>query len=309
MLLVGSHALKYWIPSSLNRIPMDFDFICTYEDFEEWKKYKKFSYLMPHNQGKKMVAKNESGIYEFELAWPGSTAESLLRLTKDLEKKTLFVNNAEVVSNITIAPLDLLYTIKMSHRYLKNNPHFLKTMNDIHVLRDKGFSTIPDKWKDWYKQREKETYNYSHPNLKQNKMGFFNPYEGVDYRFNHDSIHQQVARLEKPAYTYYQKDGEEVMCDKNKFFSVDEKIRLYGVVEEATVLALERSQIPFKGKVSPKKSFDMALEKVCTSITSGYFREFAWENYNKVQSLYDPEYVNKFWKAVEEGKIEKFTNI
>lgn len=181
-------------------------------------------------------------------------------------------------------------------------------MSDIHLMRKKG-AVIPDLLKDWYKLREKETYNYDMPKLNQNKMSFFNPNIGVKYHFSHDSIHEHVARLEKPAYSYYQKDREEVACDKEKFFSLDEKYRLYGVLEEALVLALERSQIPFKGKVDPKWSFDKALEKVCSSITGGWFRSYAWEHYNEVQKLYDPNYVNKFWIAVENNKIQRYENL
>ncbi len=81
--------------------------------------------------------------------------------------------------------------------------------------------------------------------------------------------------------------------------------RLYGVLEEAYVLALERSQIPFAGKVTPRQSFDIAIEKVCTSITSGWFREFAWENYDKVVELYRDDYVEKFKAGVDKGIVKK----
>lgn len=36
---------------------------------------------------------------------------------------------------MVIAPLVLLYTLKMSHEYLKDSPHFLKTMKDIQTMR------------------------------------------------------------------------------------------------------------------------------------------------------------------------------
>ncbi len=85
-----------------------------------------------------------------------------------------------------------------------------------------------------------------------------------------------------------------------------EAVRLAGVLEESYVLALERSQVPFKGKLAPKTSFMIALEKVCTSITSGWFREYAWENYNKVLALYDPNYVKKFWEAVDNEVVKQY---
>ena len=45
------------------------------------------------------------------------------------------------------------------------------------------------------------------------------------------------------------------------------------------VLTIERSLVPYPGKKTPEQAYLMALEKVCTSITSGWFREFVWENY------------------------------
>ena len=78
------------------------------------------------------------------------------------------------------------------------------------------------------------------------------------------------------------------------------------MLEETQVLALERSQVLFEN-VEPKKSFDMALNKVCSSITSGWFREYAWENYKNVQKLYEADYVERFWKDVEIGLVKPLT--
>jgi hypothetical protein len=55
----------------------------------------------------------------------------------------------------------------------------------------------------------------------------------------------------------------------------------------------------------------MALEKVCTSITSGYFREFAWETYHDSINVFNSDskysdYDLKFLKALGENKIKYF---
>jgi len=301
MLLIGSHALNLHFPNEVpgpNRFK-DKDFISSYEDFEEWKKGRKFRALYPIDSGKKMIAvtrKNE--INEIEIAWEDSTADAFKRLVlADPESRRTH-------EGLFVPSLNALFALKNSHKYLKNSPHFLKNMNDIIFMKSKG-AAVSGYYKNWLKIREKETYNYSHPKLDQNKMGFFNPNEGVKYLFDHDSIHQNVARMAQPAYTYYQKDGAEVQCSKEKFFAVSEQVRLNGVVEEASVLALERSQIPYKGKVDPKKSFLIALEKVCSSITSGWFRAYAYDNYHAALALYDDKYVDKFWAAVENGQVKR----
>jgi hypothetical protein len=120
--------------------------------------------------------------------------------------------------------------------------------------------------------------------------------------YDHDTIHLSVKHLDRPAYTYFKPDQNEVFCDRGMFEACDEQTRLYAVLEESYVLALERSQIPFPN-MPRKQSFDMALEKVCTSITSGWFREFSWENYDKVQALYNDNYVDRLYQGVESGLV------
>ena len=134
------------------------------------------------------------------------------------------------------------------------------------------------------------------------KENFFT--NNVKYTYDHDTIHAAVKLLDRPAYTYYMQDGAEVNCDKTKFEEQPEIVRLYGVLEESYVLALERSVIPFKS--DPDKAFKMALQKVCTSITGGWFREYAWQNYDKVLELYHKSYVDKFNIALSKGEILAF---
>jgi len=189
--------------------------------------------------------------------------------------------------------------IKMSHRYKKSSPHFLKTMRDIQKMRKAGAVIQPDH-EAFYRRRMDETYSYGHPKLNQNKDQFFRP-EDDFYVYDHDSLHEAVAVWGLPAYTKYAVDGEEVLSSKEKFFKgVDHLVRIDGVYEEACVLALERSQIPNNFEIDRDWSFKKALEKVCTSITSGWFREFAWEHYDEVMEVYlirsinDQNYVDEF---------------
>ncbi|ENM2376537.1 hypothetical protein AB6T86_000101 [Shigella sonnei] len=189
---------------------------------------------------------------------------------------------------------EICLAIKMSHRFKKNNPFFLKTMNHIQYLRGKGV-TLNDELTEIMLKRQKETLNYAHPVLDTSKSAFF---KDDIYTYDHDTIHEAIALTDRPAYTFYMKDGSEVMTSREKFESLPEMVKLAGVYEESCVLALERSQIPNDFKINPEASFMMALEKVCTSITSGWFREYAWENYSKVVSMYQSlghdDYVKRF---------------
>lgn len=301
MLLIGSVAAKA-AGVDLGREPGDVDAICTFEQFQKWTRDNKsfIKHCQPLSDTKFHVRDNLGRNYEFEIAWEGTAARALL----------------DVYNGAGTASVDWLYALKMSHRYLRNSPHFAKTMRDIKTLREHitqdGDLIIHS---DWFKQRERETYTYKHPKLDVTKQEFFDG-DGVNYVYDHDSIHLAVALslevssygefcVPTPAYTYYMKDGSEVMTSKAKFFSMDEQIRLYGVYEESCVLALERSQIPHglgkEGGPTARWSFEMALMKVCTSITSGWFREYAWENYDKVLDLYNKLGENDYIKRFQEN--------
>ncbi|WNM70247.1 hypothetical protein [Myxococcus phage Mx1] len=301
MLLIGSKALEFQNSFLLARKPGDLDVICYMDEYKAWVEENRsdVTSLLPMGQGKKMVAHMKSGLHiEFEIAWYGSTAEELLLLHKHDLSHQGYVAPLGIVQ---IASKEALLALKLSHRYLKDSPAFEKTMQDIRRMQFFGIH-VSDRYTGWLKRREAETYTYKHPSLQKSKQDFFSG-DGVTYVYDHDSIHRAMAHLERPAYTYFQKDGADVAVDREKWNALPEKTKLYSVVEESYVLALERSQIPFRGKVDPKASFLKALEKVCTSITSGWWREYAWNNYYDARMLYNHSYVEHFWRAVECGIV------
>jgi hypothetical protein len=53
------------------------------------------------------------------------------------------------------------------------------------------------------------------------------------------------------------------------------------------VIAAERMLIPSNWKYSSKLAYIRSLEKVCTTLTSGWFRDFAIDNYPEILKLYD----------------------
>lgn len=303
--IVGSYAMNYWVKPEHQRKPNDLDIVGTYEEIEDFAKLirrsEKLLAKYPMDSGKKVFIQTEKRIIEAEVAWEGSNAAWLQDLiSKDGEETEL-----EGVK-VMVAPFSLLYTLKMSHRYLKDSPHFLKTMQDIQLMRTYGL-TIPEGYEDFYKERQKIQYNYKLPKLNQNKDNFFSG-DGIVYEYDHDTIHEVLKFMEQPAYTYYA-DGE-VWSSKEKFAQCSEEVKLYGVLEESLVLACERSQLAFDPPPEARWSFEYALFKVCTSITSGFFREYAWENYDKVIELYNKvgqDYVNRARAGVENGLVKRLT--
>jgi hypothetical protein len=308
--IIGSRAMNHWVNPEHQREPNDFDIVGTYDEIEAFikhiKRFEKVTRQHPSDGGKKIFIKTDKRIIEAEVAWDNSNSAWLHTL----------INKDGTVTNIDgfdmmVAPFSLLYTLKMSHRYLKDSPHFLKTMKDIHMARSYG-ATIPDCYQDFYKERQKIQYSYKLPKLNQNKDTFFSG-DGIEYEYDHDSIHEAVKFMDEPAYTYYA-DGE-VWSSKDKFHACSEEVKLYGVLEESLVLACERSQLAFDPAPDARWSFEYALFKVCTSITSGFFREYAWENYDAVIALYEKvgaDYVQKAKAGIEIGlvkRLKKDTNV
>lgn len=299
MLIIGSHAAIF------NKIhngeePRDTDVIGTFAELQSLiKELKKDALRETHAAGVGLqicapidashwhIRDHNGWNYEFEIAWPGSSGELLLKLEGNEEGREGFASKEACLA------------LKLSHRFKKDSPHFLKTMRDVQAYKAAGIVLTPELENLWLPQREAETYTYNHPKLDVSKGEFFSG-DGVRYVYDHDTIHEAVSLFHEPAYKNYMQDGAQVMTDADKFFSCSTDIRLFGVYEEACVLALERSQIPFDFKPDPRYSFELALMKVCTSITSGWFRWYAWENYDKVLDLYNQlgenDYVERFKK-------------
>jgi hypothetical protein len=246
--------------------------------------------MIVHKLGEKPI--------EFEIAHEGSTAASLLVL---VHQHGLF----REIEGIAYAHPSVLYTLKMSHRYLKNSRYFSKTMADIHALRAAGFGEIPECLHDWYRERMRVTYLYAHPKLNQSKEGFFKD-DNINYVYDHDTLHECVKTFDRPAFEFIKKDAAEVYCSREKFLEAPETIKLATVLEESYVLALERHQIPNDFRPNPEVSFRIALEKVCTSIASGWWREYAWEHYHAVRALYRPDYVERFHQGLASGTVKPY---
>lgn len=291
---VGSFALKHHI--FVDRISADTDIVGDFDSIQKLHKGMDIVKAYPFASGNKYFAQQRSGaIWESEVAWEGSLSAELLQLIVD-DPKSIRTAGGYVAS------LDVLYLLKMSHRFKRNSVHFDKTRKDIILMRNAG-AVIRDEHMDFFKRREVATYNYAHPKLNVAKGDFF-ANDGLLYTMDHDSVHAAVKNLEFPAYTYFL-DGE-VKVSKSMFHSLDERIQLLSVYEEVCVLAIERSLVPHPGKLSPEQAFDLAQMKISSSISSGWWREFAYENFDKVKAMYSDEYFEKFKIGLANGTVEDF---
>jgi len=301
MILIGSRALYLRCAQALMRKPLDFDFVATMNEAQSWieKNASKIGMTKTYSEknGKKLIAEGSTNV-EFDIVQPGNSNEMLVQLVEG-DKESIETPFGWVPT------LDMLFTIKSSHKYLKNSPHFWKTVADYHIMKRLGAKVRPE-YESFLKLRESETYTYTHPKLNQGKDTFFAD-DNISYVWDHDTIHESVARFDRPAYTYYMKDGEQVMTSKEKFFACPREIQLAGVVEEAAVLAIERSLVPHPGVWTPEYAWKFALAKVCSSITSGWFREFGYDNLPEIVKMFPTGYWEKFQEDCEAGKVKPFT--
>ena len=303
MILIGSRALKLRAYSLFKRAPKDFDFIATQDEVTTWlsKNLSKFKHFKAYSlEGKhdKYIVEGDS-ICEFELVKPNTSTEMLVDLVQS-DKDTIETSFGLLPS------LDMLFTIKSTHRHLKNSPFFWKNLSDYHLMKQMGAVVRPE-FQDFLKLREKETYNYNHPKLNQSKKDFFSD-DGLVYTYDHDTIHMAVKLYDKPAYSYFKKDDAEVETSKEKFLACSHDVQIASVLEESAVLAIERSLVPHPGVLTPEQAWQFAFSKVCTSIASGWWRAFAYENAPEILSKYPKDYFEKFQQALSTGIVKTHTS-
>lgn len=332
MLIIGSTAARHLLPDW--RKPQDTDLIGNFNEIAAWEKqHMEYVEERTYEGDKKIIYKLRvpiitasdgtkfgGGVHfvEWEIAKDGNTASILNDLYgTDVDDYGWVRGNPLFVSNwrAAYAPPEVLLMLKLSHRYLKDSPHFWKTMKDVRMLRESGAELTPSLL-EILKDREAETYTYAHPNLDRSKEDFFAD-DAITYIYDHDSLHEAVAVEDAPAYLQYLKPGAAVAVDMNVFDSLPLSTRINGVVEEAAVLTLERSLVPFwleQGNVEGARNaevevFRKALMKVCSSITSGRFREFAWEHANEAMARYimrfmgEETIVDRFQAGITDGTV------
>ena len=209
-----------------------------------------------------------------------------------------FLNNADVEKYSTSAtyllpdgsyanvvkPLGLAL-IKRSHlwrdlSFPKHITHYHKVLGAYRVWSNEDIQFLNTRI-----ELTKQAFPQGHPNLMQSKDDFFD--DAVVKKYQHDDLHEMFAFYDKPLYTRLLRNENLAWCEEDKWntLSYDEKCKC--VAEEVYVIATERLLIPFKNKYPYKIAFFKALQKVCTTLCSGWFRDFAIDNYPEIVAQYD----------------------
>jgi hypothetical protein len=206
------------------------------------------------------------------------------------------------------APIEVLYSLKRSHRFEPR--HWQKHIGDYHLL--KNLVGGVDKLADITKMRVAEMKAHHLPSLNKTKDEFFKD-DVSNHVFEHDQIHEIMAHRERPMFEYISDGSSTVKSSRAKWEELSLPDRVKCVLEEAYVIALERGVVPmlYEGKklADSKSALQWSLMRICTTLTGGWFREFAVENFPLIWQSRDDNYVAKFLTAVDEGRIKRIGEV
>lgn len=312
MLLLGSKSLCSYFEDIERFKKSDFDVVSSYDDFNIFisKNEKYIIKMVPISSNKFIIKLKKHDLintYEIEIDFKESS-KWLLKNKSSISEKLLVddFNNIFIIPNI-----EILYLTKKSH--INHNIHYSKNIKDYSLLKDYIKKDKLNNYIEYYNLRKKEVserINRKNPKLSVSNEDFFNRSKNiVGYIFEHDDIHEAVKHFERPVYEMMKRDFSSAWCEKDMFEKLPHDYKIKCVQEEAYVIALERYIILQKGNYKDYKlSYIDALNKICTSLCSGFFRDFAVENYFQIINEYSSNYVEKFKTKLSEGLIKQLDN-
>lgn len=267
-LLIGSRALEYWSPDFRCKPNADWDIISLREIKDDIKRIEWHPF-------------DTVGNYDMEQY----ASEQFI----DIAGQRVHVVNPIGLAIIKRSHLwrDLSFQKHITHYHKHLAKHRLMfNAFDEYMLRNRIALTMT-------------AYPQGHPSLKKTVKDFFDDY--VEKKYNHDYLHELVAYHDKPLYTQLQRNPSSAWCDKDLWDKLSNDDKMKCVAEEAQVIAIERFLVPSNWNYAPRHAYLKALDKVCTTLCSGWFRDFAIDNYPEIFNLCDTIKFDNIRKELEHG--------
>jgi hypothetical protein len=260
--LIGSRAVAYWFPDFKPREDSDWDFVCEPQELDVPGR---IEWHDPEYLENKYVVYGDRDSFQhmqYCVATPGSLA---VLYRSHLHRPEKWDHN-----------------IAVYHK-------FLKPYRYLHL----------EKALERRKKLTYEAFGNRHPKLAQSNEDFFD--DNVEKVYDHDYLHELYAYGDRPMFEKLKREGEEdkAWCVKDLWNELTYQEKCRCVAEETYVIATERFMVPNRWDFNPRQAYYRALRKVCTTLTSGWFRDFAIDNFPEVWSLYDP---NRFATVI--GKLK-----
>jgi len=302
MIIVGSKALKFHFPN-YEREVKDIDVIGYSDDVNTLCEI-----LLPTKIEKNRHTVLLRNITNNTDLFNTNNVEILLADNSQSLKKYMEYDNV----NLFASP-EVLFSLKKSHIHfpIKFNKH----IRDYILLYNyfDGVDYLDYITKINFKETEERLGKLKTPSLNKSVKEFFLQSDGyVKSYFIHDDIHRVMSHYNKPLYEMMQVDKNLAKCEKDMWNSFTFENKCKCVLEEAYVIALERRIIPMifgggKGYTS-EEALDWALMRICTTLCSGWFRQFATNNYYDIKKMVNKNYVEKFLTEYENGNIKRKSN-
>ncbi len=284
MTLVGSRAMRHAFPGS--REPRDWDVIARREELMALLDggHGEIASLVPARPGK-YLAQTEGGerveIEEVE----GCPSAGMLAALSGLPVTRTPLGEARVV------PPAWLAGIKRAH--VQWPIRWEKTIEDLHWLRERigGDERRDPDIAEFVRIRRSEhaaRHGERAARLAVSNEEFFARSQAAVGRVHeHDAIHEIVAYGPRPLYESFKRDLGRALLDRGMFEAADPLLRERLVREEAMAIALERIVIPRLATgepFTPEAAYRSALQRVCTNLTSGWFRDWAIDHWPRVST-------------------------
>jgi hypothetical protein len=256
-MLIGSRAIAYWNPEFKVRSNSDWDIVgCSYENT----------------------------FYRYELGIPDE-------------------DRIEWHDPYHLNNKDMIFTFETGDRVI--SPYGLAIMYRSHLHRDWNWDAHITKYHKFILpllksdlhlsdpilleriKLTKKAYPQGNPKLNQtNEMFFDDPVVKV---YDHDFLHELYAYEDRPMFEKLKRPEQFDLawCAKDLWDELSQTQKLQCVAEETYVIATERFMVPNDWNYPTKKAFYFALKRVCTTLTSGWFRDFAIDNFPQVFELFD----------------------
>lgn len=249
-LLIGSRALKYWEHDFNLKDNADWDIISeaplqAHDDNYEWHPTATLN-------NAEILAASDSGAF---VEYCGQQVQVASPWVLALIKRSHLWRDLAFDKHIT------MYT-KWLKRYSQDSSEYNALLNERITLTEKQFPQ--------HKISLKKTVNE-----------FFDDY--VTKKYDHDYLHELYVHYDRPLYERMQNsEVDSVFCFKEKWqeFSHEDKIKC--IQEEAYVIATERFLVPKDWNYSFRLAYYKAVCKICTTLTSGFFRDYAIDNFEEV---------------------------
>lgn len=319
--IVGSTAMKYHFPD-FPREPKDTDVICTIAIMDL-----AFFYAEKQDLIDFYKVKTHSGIIKYK-----DIQKPVEYLFSDDQKSLAMILDHYTNDEGYITP-EALYSLKKAHIHFPVK--FDKHIQDLMFLREKlrhklGISLdtdlnsetdlldhIPALTELHFKETERRVGKLKTPKMDKTTEEFFGKSKNyVTSYYVHDNMHKAIAEIHQgtPVYLEILKAGSEVETDSKLWQQLTINAKIWCVLEEVYVIALERKILPQMFEINPikisafgmefrewtpKEAFDWALFRVCTTLCDGFFREFAVRAYDEIQKQYNPDYIKKFFENID----------